>query len=159
MFKCYEGHLFDEPKRLKEEHGEFVYECPECGDSFEEAKRCVFCGEWCRPGELYDGVCEECIHEYDYDWQTCWRFADKENLKEDIEINSILATLFTAEDIEQILFEHLTKITKPCTGSAAEKDFIRRMTDCSEFIDEDKYWFAGMILYEDVERRKKLYVR
>lgn len=149
MFKCYEGHLFDEPKIIKEPHGELLAHCPVCGDSFEEAERCEICGEYFRPDELYDGVCNDCINEYRYDWATCIRFADKEKVKTEIEINSVLALLYSPEEIEQILVEHFTKKRRSTyISSDADMEIVKRETDCIEFINDDRYWFAGMILDE-----------
>lgn len=148
MFKCYEGHLFDEPKIIKEPHGELLAHCPVCGDSFEEAERCEICGEWCRPDEMYDDACDDCINDYRYDWQTCWKFAHDDKAKTEIEVNSVLATLFSAAEIEDVMFEYLLKITKPHSGTSTEKEIIRSQTDCIDFINDDRYWFAEMILAE-----------
>lgn len=66
MFKCFEcGHLFDrgEEKRYTEMHGESYLACPICGGAYEETVQCNICGSHHFEGELYNGLCIDCIGE------------------------------------------------------------------------------------------------
>lgn len=48
--------LDDKPKEYWAE-----WLCPECGSAcIEECEYCEYCGDPFKPGELVDGVCEEC---------------------------------------------------------------------------------------------------
>ena len=82
--------------------------------------------------ELNGGVCEECIDKYRHDFKTCYKISS--GYIQAVEINELLASLFDASDIEQILVEH---IKKRCPD-----------IDCSEFIDSDISWFGENLTKE-----------
>lgn len=142
-YKCLEcGHIFDEGEEkiytecMGECHGSPAYEtfrvCPVCGGDFGETKSCLFCGAEFLEDELNGGgVCDDCIEEYSKYFDICYKIADTE--KEEVKINALLASLYSASDIEKILY-HYTKIS----------DFV----DCSAFINEDKDWFASKLVEE-----------
>ena len=133
-FKCLDcGHVFGygECSSFKEPHGETTCWCPICGGSFEETKECKICGGEFLEEELNgDCVCDECIEEYSKDFDTCYAIANRD--KQEISINGLLATVFDASEIEQILFEFLKK-----DGNEI---------DCSEYIEQDKHWFAEALV-------------
>ena len=138
MYKCLEcGHIFDEGEQAvwKEPRGEYcgspcyeeVVGCPVCRGCYEETHRCVICGSEHILDELADGeVCDDCLDDCKYDFERCYEIS--KNDVEKVEINSLLATVFDAGDIEQILLEHI------------KRNKLR--IDCSEYIDKDRYWFA-----------------
>ena len=84
--------------------------------------------------ELENGFCKECREAYRYDVDMCHRIGAHE--KEPVSINCFLASVFSAEDIEEILFEVLKK---------AEK------VDCKKFIEENPDWFFEMLEKEVTE--------
>lgn len=132
--KCYDcGHIFDESEREHwvEPHGEFLDGCPLCKGNYAETKTCKICGGEFLDEELSGGVCDECIEEHGKDFDICYKIAGGE--KKEIEINSLLASLYSASDIETILY-HYTKCA----------DFV----DCLAFINEDKDWFAEKLVEE-----------
>ena len=45
MFKCDDcGLLFEEPRYIREPHGEYLSHCPACAGSFSEVYECEICG-------------------------------------------------------------------------------------------------------------------
>lgn len=142
-FKCLDcGHIFEEGEQARwEEHhpygmgyaAESFSGCPICNGDFEETKQCEICGGEFLEDELNGGcVCNECIEEYRKDFDTCYNIANQD--KQEIKINGLLATIFGVSEIEQILFEFLKK--------DGEK------IDCSEYIEQDKDWFAEKLAEE-----------
>ena len=116
MYKCYEcGHVFDDEdvKRWSEDrgkcHGVPAYEeycgCPACNGDFEEAVCCEVCGEWFLKSDLsQDYICTECIEKKASDFDFAYNAFNKH--KESIEINGLLAGIFTEWEIEEILRTH-----------------------------------------------------
>lgn len=147
-YKCLEcGHIFEDGEQdcWEEGRGEYwgtvcsetMSGCPLCRGEYEETTPCKICGSERLDDELFGGVCEECIDEYRKNFNVCYELSIEE--KTEIEINSLLASLFDVSDIEQIL-----------------KEYIRdkwRDVGCSQFIDEDISWF-GEKLAEEVRRMK-----
>lgn len=142
-FKCLEcGHIFEEGEQENwEEHhpygmgcaSEEFSGCPICKGNYEKTKQCKICGGEFLEDELNGGcVCDECIEEYSEDFDTCYNIANQD--KQEIKINGLLATIFDTSKIEQILFEFLKK--------DGEK------IDCSEYINQDKDWFADKLAEE-----------
>jgi hypothetical protein len=141
--KCIEcGHIFDdcELARWEEDRGEFwgvrctetMIGCPICHGEYEETTPCEICGSEHLDDELFGGVCEECIDEYRKDFDSCYEISLGE--KEEIKINSLLASLFEPSDIEAILIKH---IKTNCPD-----------IDCSKYIDNDISWFGEQIVKE-----------
>ena len=142
-YKCLDcGHIFEdgEEAHWSESRGEFwgvacsenMSGCPLCKGEYEETTPCAICGSEHLEDELSGGVCDECIDEYRKDFDTCYEASIGETTE--IQINSLLASLFDVSDIEQIL-----------------KEYIRdrwQDVDCSPFIDEDKSWFGERIAEE-----------
>lgn len=67
MYICANGHIFDRPGKVYDILEHFgnvcrspVYEsCPVCGESFDEADECVFCGE-----TADKEICDKCRLKY-----------------------------------------------------------------------------------------------
>lgn len=141
-FKCLRcGHVFEDGEQAEweETHGldcppyEKWSGCPICFGGFEETKQCKICGGEFLKDELNGGcVCNECTEKYSKDFDACYNIANQD--KQEIKINGLLATIFDVSEIEQILFEFLKK--------DGEK------VDCSEYIEQDKDWFAEKLVEE-----------
>ena len=140
-YRCLEcGHIFEEGEqaRWSESRGEFwgspcseeMSGCPLCKGDYEETVKCEVCGSEHLEDELFGGVCEGCIDEYRKDFNSCYEISLGE--KEEIKINSLLASLFEPSDIEAILIKH---IKANCPD-----------IDCSEYIDNDISWFGEQIV-------------
>lgn len=137
MLKCLEcGHLFEvgEEKTYTEYmgecHGASAYEtfkvCPVCGGDFEETKACAICGAEHFEDDLQGGVCADCLTDVTLD--DC--LAVNGNEREPININSVLVTLFSRSEIEEILMREIREAMK----------FKKISLD--NFINIDKSWFA-----------------
>ena len=137
-YKCIDcGHIFEEGEEARwvEPHGEMMDGCPLCRGVFEQTIPCEICGAEHLEDELNGGVCEECIDECRNDFNTCYKISFGET--REIKINALLASLFDASDIEQILIEYIRD--RQCD------------VDCSQFIDSDISWF-GERLAEEVNK-------
>lgn len=125
----------------EEPHGEETGVCPYCGsEDIEEALRCELCGEAHLPDELHDGWCDDCIAEYNNDIETCYKVGAYD--RRGVELNGLLADLFSANEIEEILFNILVERAK-------EAD-----VDCSEFINTDKSLFVESVKYLEEQEKK-----
>ena len=142
-YKCYEcGHIFDEgeQKTFEELCGEYcgrncyktLEGCPMCLGAFEKTVPCEICESEHLDEELIAGVCKECIDKYRKDFNACYKISVGDT--KEIKINALLATLFDASDIEQILKDHIEKRWKD--------------VDCSSYIDEDISYFAEKVVEE-----------
>ena len=140
-YKCdHCGREFDEPDIITETHGldsppyEEIGVCPYCKGWFEEMHKCKICGEHYTDDELTSGVCDECIYEHDTDHELCYRLGEKST--ESVSINSFLASAFTEEQINEILYHRLKEISRITNIS------------CYDFIESDKSWFAERLIEE-----------
>ena len=142
-FKCLAcGHIFEEGEQARwEEHhpygmgyaAEEFSGCPICKGDYEQTVKCRICDGEFLEDELNGGcVCNDCIDDYKKDFETCYKIADEE--KEEIEINSLLVSFFDTTEIETILYQHIK-------NSGID-------IDCSNFINEDKDWFAEKLAEE-----------
>lgn len=141
VYKCLEcGNIFEygEEAHWIEPHGEKMSGCPNCKGAYEETTPCEVCGSEHLPEELIGGVCEECIDERRKDFDFCYEISFGE--KEEVKINSLLASLFEPSDIEAILINHI-KTNCP-------------EIDCSKYIDNDISWFGEQIAKE-VKKNEK----
>ena len=143
MLICNEcRNLFEEGEQAvwAEERGEFqgrtAYEevsgCPLCKGGYQTASLCKICDKWFPDDELTCGVCEECLSEYNNDFNTCLAVGEKARTA--VEINLFLAEQFSAEEIESILSE-IAKVIYRNGGDI-----------CRKFIEEDKDWFVEKML-------------
>jgi DNA-directed RNA polymerase subunit RPC12/RpoP len=136
-FKCYEcGHIFEsgEENRWTESYGEEMSGCPICGGSYEQTKQCSICGAEHLDDELDGGVCEECIEDYRYDIDMCRKLGEKS--KEDISINGFFASMYSAEEIEELIWRDMLNTQKI------------KAVDCTPFIEADSSWFAENLVKE-----------
>lgn len=137
MYICVDcGHIFDEGEQAhcSESRGECwgahcsedMDGCPLCKGDYEEIEPCEVCGSYEYEGELYGGVCEHCISECENDFGACYEISKDE--VQSVEINALLATLLTEQEINFILWNHI--------------NLLKPNISCKEFIDSDKYWFG-----------------
>lgn len=150
MYKCLEcGSTFDEGKIYEEAVGKYgdaeCYEshrgCPMCGGDYEELYECEICGAEILAGESNGGVCEECIENHGHDIDVCVSIGKAS--KDEIKINSFLACVFSENDIEMILIEHLKKhvqLTRFFSDEIKAK--------IKDYIESDKDWFGEMLAKE-----------
>ena len=143
-FKCLLcGHIFEEGEQARwEEHhpygmgyaSESFSGCPICNGDYEETTQCEICGGEFLEDELNGGcVCDECVEEYKRDLETCYAIAESTE-KQEIKINALLASVFDITEIEEILYHQL--------------ESVGNNNDFSEFINEDKDWFAEKLAEE-----------
>lgn len=136
MKKCEDcGYVFEdgEERTYRENHMEGGYyeqfsECPYCGGDYREATMCESCCKYFFSEELHGGICNECLHDYDYDVKTCIKVGA--DAVESVEINSFLAFALTEDQINDIL-----------SAALIEADKIVRC-NASKYIDNDADWFA-----------------
>lgn len=136
MFKCECGHVFDSDEfgKYEEVHGEIFYCCPMChSTNVEEAIECARCGELFTLDEVQEGLCgickDELISEYIFNPLKCYNLSKAKNDRQPIKINGLLTSIFTEEQIEEILLKQLE----------AFKDLI--VVDCKSYIYQDLSWF------------------
>ena len=142
-FQCHEcDRRFEEPDFVTERHGlesppyEKMAVCPYCKSYFEMMYQCKICGEWFADEELTSGVCDDCIYQHDTDYELCYKLGNEETAQEKISINGFVASVFTEEQISEILMRELRNI----------KDITN--ISCIEFIGSDKSWFAEQLIKE-----------
>lgn len=146
-YQCHEcGRSFEEPDIITETHGmtdgscEEIGVCPYCKGYFEEMAQCRICGEYFTEDELSGGVCDECIYEHSTDIELCHKLG--EEAEETIKINGFIASIFTEEQINEILWNRIKEINRMVGVS------------CYEFIDCDKSWFAEKLIKEKNDAEK-----
>lgn len=138
------GNIFEqgEQRKWRESRGEFwgapCYEdmsgCPICGGDYAKAKKCEMCRTVHLEEELEAGVCGDCVEKYRNDIDMCYAIGAHE--KDDVSLNSFLLSVFSPEQIEEILFSALKEAKKLVE------------IDCKEFISNDLWWFCKKLLEE-----------
>ena len=130
---------FEEPDIIEEPHGEKVGVCPYCKGYFEEMTQCRICGQYFTDDELSGGVCDNCIYEHETDIELCHKLG--EEAEETIKINGLIASVFSEEQINEILWNRIKEINRIINVS------------CYDFIDSDKSWFAEQLIKENKNDR------
>lgn len=150
-YKCECGHIFEDGEFLvKSEYmGEcwgapayqdFCY-CPSCGDDcYEQASQCKKCGAVSLDDEMTDGYCDGCVtdmvSDYKYNIAKCYSLSRSSGETEEVEIDLFLASMFSHELINEILYRELVQ----CSAIAP--------VDCTPFIEVDEYWFKDRVVEE-----------
>ena len=144
------GHIFEDGEQAhrKETRGEYwgsscsedVSCCPLCGGEYAKSVPCSICGSEHLEEDLNGGLCDECIDKYKNDIEMCFKIGKNDDDK--VELNCFLASMFEKSEIEELLFEELTRKTKYVT------------VDCEKFINSDRSWFAERLV-EELEKEKK----
>lgn len=147
MYKCYDcGHIFDKGEEEKwfEVVGEYggrscleeLVGCPLCRGQFGVTEKCAICGSEHLSHVLHGDVCDECVDLYKHDIDICFEIGKK--YKESIELNCFLSSVFSKEEIEEILLQHLKE--------SPNQDVVE--SDCEKFVFADVDWFAGQLAKE-----------
>lgn len=142
MYRCNEcGHLFEEGEQStwSESRGEFwgspcsekMSGCPLCKGEYVQVEQCKICEQYYSVDDLVDGICDNCPDEYRYNYELCDKINDNE--KTTIHIDLLLASLFTEDEIEDLLRFQLKFQSK------------YSKIDCIDFINDDKYWFKEQL--------------
>lgn len=150
-YRCLDcGHIFEEGEQAQwnEDCGEFwgmdcskkMSGCPLCKGEYEETVPCKICGSEHLEEELDCGVCDDCVDEYKHNIDMCLKIGSED--VEDVELNCFLASIYSRQDIEHILFEHLKEKQKYM------KEYVQK--DCEKFVEDNRSWFA-----ETLEREVK----
>ena len=113
----------------------------ECGGAFVEAEMCPICKEY-KPKDL-NKVCDYCLEEEET-VENALLMGDE--YKEDVKINSFLASVFTPKEIEEIL----TREFKEANGS-----FLREYTKemVKDYLYTEKEVFADFVYDKKFKKR------
>ena len=149
-YKCHScGHIFENGEEfvVKEEDEHTGRDvafldrvCPFCkSHEFERTVSCCVCKAEFFEEELnYESVCEECIKEmvsrYKYDASGCYKISRSAGAKDSVKIDSFLASVFSADEIENVLLREL--VSALCVAPV----------DCSAFINADRSWFIEKLM-------------
>lgn len=146
-YQCHEcDRSFEEPDIITETHGldtppyEKIGVCPYCKGYFEEMTQCRICDQYFTEDELSGGVCDECIYEHSIDIELCHKLGQE--AEESIKINGFIASVFSEEQINEILWNRIKEINRMVNIS------------CYDFIDSDKSWFAEKLIKEKNDAEK-----
>ena len=159
-YKCECGHIFEggefvvKSEYMGECWGAPAYQdfqyCPSCGDDcYEQASRCKKCGAVFLDDEMTDGYCDGCVADmvsnYKYNIAKCYSLSREYAGKEEVEIDCFLASMFSPELINEVLYRELVQISAIAP------------VDCTPFIEADEYWFKDRVVEEvkKNENRKK----
>lgn len=155
-FRCNNcGKIFDEESAKTRRYyicdigSEAIYEsdivCPNCsyGD-FDEVSKCDICGVYYSEDEITGCVCNKCIEEKRYDIDFCYKISLGEN--EGVDINCFLASMFTPDEINEILWNNLKEKQK--SFNVLQSEIIKQSLDCTDFIDSDREWFSDKLWEE-----------
>lgn len=105
--------------------------CPRCRSSnIYEMCECEICGELDYVEEMINCVCKNCLKNHEYDWEFCKKIGECPSSLCIVKVNSFFASIFSEDEINEILEEHLSELAK------------HKSIDCKEFINEDKWFFA-----------------
>lgn len=108
--------------------------CPCCGSLYiQEAHRCIDCGGLFLEDELEEGFCADCIDTMLFKLKRdpigCFSVAKNNGATEAVSLNIFLATMFSPEEIEQILLRELVEASAVIP------------VDCTPFIECDRSAF------------------
>lgn len=137
ILKCRScNHIFygDDIKRWTEPHGEDNSGCPVCMGTYDEAYCCKMCDRLYLEDELINGICDDCLQQYGEDFSTCLLLGNRR--KDNISINSFLATMFDEEFIEKILQREAVALKR------------KGVLPTTKFLKRDKRWFASALRKE-----------
>lgn len=114
--------------------------CPICSGSYTKASQCLVCGEYYHPDKLNNDICDDCIDTYGKDFEKCYQISKNGKDNQRIEINRLIYKMLGEDigEINAILYEYILK-------NSRSEDAHSLM---SEYINEDKAWFADRIVKE-----------
>lgn len=101
--------------------------CPKCGSS--DYKRvCAACGDI----NADDGMCDECVDKYAFDYDTLIKASDK-CTNDKVQVPALAAEVLNNEQIRLALFSYIRQ----------------HKIDCRAFIESDRGWFADFLEKEE----------
>lgn len=118
--------------------------CP-CGGDVREAEQCKSCGEYFDKDDMCDGYCEECLKEK-MTVDNAIKCGEEIDARTEISLNGFLASVFSEEEIDQLLLTELEKRI-----SSSREGAVKAINLAEEFCKEDMSWFIGWL-----ERRKSV---
>ena len=139
-----EGHYFENVECWGAPFSHKIYCCPLCKGDYDVTTPCEICGSEHLEEDLNGGLCDECIDKYKNDIDMCFKIGAGDT--DPVEINCFLASMFDKKEIEEMLFERLKKRYEYI------KEYID--SDCEQFVNADRSWFAERLL-EELEKEKK----
>ena len=112
------------------DRGELHYSCPYCGsDYLEDAYLCELCGGWFPSdnisGSVGNMVCDDCIEKHTTPEEVV-DFAETNDHTE-IELNGLLAFVYDAGDINELLKQEFLKLPK-----SEQMNYINDYMDCNK---------------------------
>ena len=131
MYKCLEcGFVFEEPLEWAGDNTLTEYGCPSCGfNDYEELVKCELCDNYHTEDEMVGEVCEDCVSSL----APSEMITISNHIKEEVELNLFLATVFSDEEIEEILtlvFNEMTADKQEKYKKLFVKDYPDEVSDC-----------------------------
>ena len=114
--------------------GEPHESCPYCGcDDLIDVEQCSICGKWVERsyGCMGHEVCEDCLLD-NMDVRTVCDFGEQH--PEDVEISGLFASVYSKEEINDILLADFMKLPEQ-----------KQMEFCKNFAEDDRNQFAEFI--------------
>lgn len=135
MYICeYCGKEFSDPKSVGERHYELLSNpkeyfnvSPCCEAGFEEAEKCEICGNFFYCGNLFGGICDECLGNYRKNYDVLLRISEEDT--EEILIPRLFISVIGKSEIISVL------------GNYIKNNDI----DCISYISDDKYFFGESV--------------
>lgn len=126
----------DDLNYVTEMHGERHRDTRcKCGGYFIPATKCRVCGEWFDNTELH-GVCEGCLDEH---YTVGMALAIGDANREDVEINSFIASILNPDRINHILEKYV------------EEHYTDGCREVKDYLDADKSCFSEWVVEKGAE--------
>lgn len=119
--------------------------CPVCRQELEPAEKCSICGEIksLEDDVMYGGICDECLKNKAKELDTvieCARFADE---KQNVEVSSFLAYIFSPATVDEILWEYFNNVCKSETIGFLLKGIYQKKAET--WARSDLSWFGDTL--------------
>lgn len=112
------------------------YTCCPCGGSVTEAEQCEVCGEYFKPEDLHEGMCEDCLKQ-EMTVDNALRCGKDASARQEVSVNGFLARCFDEEEIDALLLEALEMQI-----NSSEANAVAIMDSAEEWCEEDIGYFA-----------------
>lgn len=121
-----------EIKRVRHSDGDAWDECPNCGsDQIDDVEECYLCGEWHKPDELHNEVCDDCIAmEASNVWQML-EYSRCYCTAEEVLVSPLFLKAFTPSQINDLLESAFTQLSEAEQKKA-----------CEQLATDDPYHFS-----------------
>jgi hypothetical protein len=104
--------------------------CPFCRCEYEEAEKCIYCGEYAPKSQMKSGFCEECSYNADV-FDDLIKVCENEGEKSSVNVNTSLIYLFSEDEINTILLDAARSREARERKKKACREFI---CDCGDFL-------------------------